>query len=120
MSKEIAGVGQDHLRNVPRQKRSQETTRIIVKAASLLFVENGYKKTTTIMIAEKAGISVGSLYQYFKNKEAISTYILENIFEDILTINEESAEINGELTLEEAIDRRMELTYQRLQFNLIF
>ena len=43
----------------------------IVQAATQVFAERGYAGATTNHIAERAGVSIGSLYQYFPNKEAI-------------------------------------------------
>ena len=111
-------IGKNHFRNVPRQKRSQITSKIIVEAASILFQKYGYEKTTTIMIAEKAGISVGTLYQYFKNKESISTYILEHICEDILETNAKKHNISHSNDIDSAVDERMDLLLERLQFTL--
>jgi AcrR family transcriptional regulator len=43
----------------------------IEQAAAELFAEHGYARTTTNKIAERAGVSVGSLYQYFPNKDSL-------------------------------------------------
>ncbi|WP_205215224.1 TetR/AcrR family transcriptional regulator [Amycolatopsis albispora] len=51
--------------------RSQETYDAIVEAAAQLFERDGYTKATTNGIAERAGVSIGSLYQYFPNKDAL-------------------------------------------------
>ena len=45
-------------------------------AATHIFVSKGYTRTTTNAIAEKAGVSVGSLYQYFPSKDAIAVELL--------------------------------------------
>lgn len=49
----------------------------ILEAAIRVLVERGYEGATTIAIAERAGISVGSLYQYFPNKESIVAALVE-------------------------------------------
>jgi AcrR family transcriptional regulator len=58
-------------RKIPRQPRSVETRARILDAARVVFAEHGYAAGTTNRIAEAAGLSVGSLYQYFPNKDAI-------------------------------------------------
>jgi AcrR family transcriptional regulator len=58
-------------RKKPRQQRSQEMVERIVTAARDMLNEQEFKGLTTNAIAQKAGLSVGSLYQYFPNKEAI-------------------------------------------------
>ena len=55
----------------PRQSRSTATFEAIVDAAAHILREGGYEALTTNRAAERAGVSVGSLYQYFPNKEAI-------------------------------------------------
>ncbi|WP_205315735.1 TetR/AcrR family transcriptional regulator [Nonomuraea lactucae] len=58
-------------RKTPRQQRSQETYDAILEAAAQLFERLGYAGATTNKIAERAGVSIGSLYQYFPNKDAL-------------------------------------------------
>ncbi|MBC8171475.1 MAG: TetR/AcrR family transcriptional regulator [Anaerolineae bacterium] len=59
------------MRKQPRQLRSQQRVDAILNAAAQLFAENGYEAVTTNAIAAKAGVAIGSLYQFFPNKEAI-------------------------------------------------
>ncbi|WP_026406284.1 TetR/AcrR family transcriptional regulator [Actinomadura rifamycini] len=58
-------------RKAPRQQRSADTRERIIQAAARVFVEHGYAAGTTNRIADEAGLSIGSLYQYFPNKDAI-------------------------------------------------
>jgi AcrR family transcriptional regulator len=58
-------------RKRPVQARSQATVDAIVDAAARVLVEDGYGHFTTNRVAARAGVSVGSLYQYFPNKEAL-------------------------------------------------
>ncbi|MBN9220854.1 MAG: TetR/AcrR family transcriptional regulator [Mesorhizobium sp.] len=58
-------------RKQPRQQRSSKVVDRILDAALILTREQGTKAPTTLAIAQHAGLSVGSLYQYFPNKEAI-------------------------------------------------
>jgi AcrR family transcriptional regulator len=59
-------------RKRPRQERSQATVDAILEGAARAFIADGYAGATTNKIAELAGISVGSLYQYFPSKDAIA------------------------------------------------
>ena len=59
------------MRRQPQQARSQERVRQILDVAEQLFLEIGYESTTTRAIAARAEVSVGSLYQFFPDKEAI-------------------------------------------------
>jgi AcrR family transcriptional regulator len=58
-------------RKIPRQARSLATVEVILDAAALLLVDEGYEQATTNRIAERAGVSIGSLYQYFPNRESV-------------------------------------------------
>ncbi|OYN94142.1 TetR family transcriptional regulator [Propionibacteriaceae bacterium ES.041] len=58
-------------RKNPRQQRSRRTRERILAAAARVFAEHGYAAGTTDRIAEQAHLSIGSLYQYFGNKDAI-------------------------------------------------
>jgi AcrR family transcriptional regulator len=64
-------------RKRPVQRRSVETVERICVAAARIFDERGYHATTTNHIAEAAGVSVGSLYQYFPNKDALLVALAE-------------------------------------------
>ena len=58
-------------RKRPRQRRSTETVARMLDAAARIYDERGYRATTTNNVAEEAGVSIGSLYQYFPNKDAL-------------------------------------------------
>lgn len=56
---------------VPQQSRSRALVARVLVAAGELFARDGYERTTTNAIAAAAGVSVGSLYQFFVDKQAI-------------------------------------------------
>jgi len=58
-------------RKAPKQARSTELVSAILEAAVQVLAKEGAQRFTTARVAEKAGVSVGSLYQYFPNKAAI-------------------------------------------------
>lgn len=66
-----------NVRREPQQARSQKLVGWILHAAAQVFADKGYAGGTTNHIAEKAGVSIGSLYQYFPNKTAILTALAE-------------------------------------------
>jgi len=69
-------------RKQPRQARSRQTLAAILTAAAQVFERRGYAGGTTDAIAERAGVSVGSLYQYFPNKDAILVALMERHVEE--------------------------------------
>jgi AcrR family transcriptional regulator len=58
-------------RKQPRQARSTELVAAVLQAAAQVLAEEGIQRFTTARVAERAGVSVGSLYQYFPNKASI-------------------------------------------------
>jgi AcrR family transcriptional regulator len=64
-------------RKRPVQQRSRETVEAILEAARQVFAAHGYAGGTTNRIAQRAGVSIGSFYQYFPNKDAIVVALME-------------------------------------------
>jgi AcrR family transcriptional regulator len=64
-------------RRRPRQQRSRAIVDSILEAGRRLLAESGESALTTNRIAERAGVSVGSLYRYFPNKEAVVAAICD-------------------------------------------
>lgn len=63
-------------RKQPKQRRALATVGIILDAAAHILETQGFEGYTTNAIAERAGISIGSCYQYFPGKEAIATALI--------------------------------------------
>jgi AcrR family transcriptional regulator len=61
----------------PRQARAKATVGAIVEAAARILAAEGWARFTTNRVAERAGVSIGSLYEYFPNKQALVDAILE-------------------------------------------
>ncbi|MEM9092559.1 MAG: TetR/AcrR family transcriptional regulator [Cyanobacteria bacterium P01_F01_bin.53] len=59
------------MRSQPRQARSQERVNQILDAAEALFIREGYEATKMRALAQAAGVPVGSIYQFFKDKPEI-------------------------------------------------
>lgn len=68
-------------RKRPAQRRSRETVEAILDGAAQVFERHGYAAGTTNRIAERAGVSVGSVYEYFPNKDAIVVALAERELE---------------------------------------
>jgi AcrR family transcriptional regulator len=64
-------------RKRPRQERSRQTVEAILAAAARILVRHGYDRTSTNRVAQAAGVSIGSLYQYFPSKEALVAALIE-------------------------------------------
>ena len=59
------------MRKEPRQERSKATVNAVVHAAARILSDHGWAGFTTNRVAEIAGVSIGSLYQYFPDKISI-------------------------------------------------
>ncbi|ORB58212.1 TetR family transcriptional regulator [Mycobacteroides saopaulense] len=69
-------------RKQPRQDRAEATRRRILDAAAHVFADFGYAAGTTNRIAERADVSIGSLYQYFPNKDSILVELMTSHTEE--------------------------------------
>lgn len=72
-------------RKTPVQARSKLTVSAILEATAQVLVSRGFDKTTTDAIAERAGVSIGTLYQYFPNKEVLIDALIKAHVEDLFT-----------------------------------
>ena len=75
------------------QERSRATVDALVEATARILVREGFDKASTNRIAEVAGVSVGSLYQYFPCKEALVAAVIERHRQEIMQV------VRGELAL---------------------
>jgi AcrR family transcriptional regulator len=64
-------MARDRMRKRPQQARSEATVEAIVEATGQVLGSHGREHTTTNRIAERAGVSIGTLYQYFPGKESL-------------------------------------------------
>ena len=88
----------------PKQKRGRQRVDAILNAASELFAEVGYESATIIEIAARADTSVGSMYQFFANKEAILFAIVERyVAAATLVFDNIPVESYPDMTMEQSI-----------------
>ncbi|MGO8998766.1 MAG: TetR/AcrR family transcriptional regulator [Polyangiaceae bacterium] len=78
-------------RKEPRQERARATVDAILSATAHVLVKEGYDRASTNRIALEAGVSVGSLYQYFPSKEALVAALIERHSIDMVSYLEERA-----------------------------
>jgi AcrR family transcriptional regulator len=73
-------------RKRPRQDRSRATVDSILQATARVLVKHGFDGLTTNLVAQTAGVSVGSLYQYFPNKSALVGALIEKHVEHMTSL----------------------------------
>jgi AcrR family transcriptional regulator len=69
-------------RNKPKQKRSRQTVERILAATAELLDEEGHDTLTTVRVAERSGVNIASLYNYFPNKQALLLALAEQFAEE--------------------------------------
>jgi len=78
------------------QQRSRTTVNALIQATARILVKEGFDRASTNRVAEVAGVSVGSLYQYFPSKEALVAAVIERHNEEIMqTVRSELADIDA-------------------------
>jgi AcrR family transcriptional regulator len=76
---------------VPGQARSKETVSVILEASARILESDGLRDFNTNAIAARAGVSIGSLYQYFPNKDTIVRALIGSFEEELQDAVQEAA-----------------------------
>lgn len=77
-------------RKQPTQERSRQTVKTILEATAQVLVLRGYEGTTTGAVVERAGVSIGTLYQYFPNKESLVAALIDGHVREVLAFVEDT------------------------------
>ncbi|XDA98429.1 TetR/AcrR family transcriptional regulator [Sulfitobacter sp. LCG007] len=101
-------------RKQPRQERSRATRAAILEAAARILEQEGRDSLTTNRIAVRAGVSIGSLYQYFPNKAAILASLLRDTRAGLLDDMRAVLRTSGGQSPEDVVDAliRAGMTHQ--------
>jgi AcrR family transcriptional regulator len=104
-------------RKLPVQARSKHTMDVIFEATIQVLLVGGVNKLTTTKVADRAGVSVGTLYQYFPNKNALLGALLElHLLEVVEAIEASSVKFRGaklDLLARELVDAYLNVKFQR-------
>jgi AcrR family transcriptional regulator len=87
------------MRKLPKQARSRLLVASIIDATAIVIAKHGLAAATTARITDEVGISIGSLYQYFDNKEDLYEAVLERIVEKLITLVEKQSLTKEPFTL---------------------
>jgi AcrR family transcriptional regulator len=102
----MAGKVSTNPRKTASQKRSRLTVDALLEATARILVREGFDKASTNRIAEVAGVSVGSLYQYFPGKEALVAALIDRHNQEVMQA------VQGELA--EAVNLPIEQAVRKL------
>ena len=81
-------------RKAPRQARSGATVDAILEATIRVLLSDGFRRLTTTRVAERAGVSVGTMYQYFPHKQALLYAVIQRYLNEVAEVVEESCRRN--------------------------
>jgi len=88
-------VPEVRVRKRPRQRRSKATVEVILRATEQCLIRYGASKLTTTLVAERAGVSIGTLYQYYPNQSSLISSLVEDyghrekrLLESVLTADD--------------------------------
>jgi len=89
-------------RKLPRQSRSKATVDALLTAAARILKRDGYDRASVNKIAALAGVSVGSLYQYFPSKEALVAAVIKRHSSQMVDVFHDGFVGLGQLPLDQA------------------
>src|SRR5215468_1704014 len=90
-------------RKTASQERSRLTVEALIEATARILVKDGYDRASTNRIAQAAGVSIGSLYQYFSSKEALVAAVIDRHTQETMELIRESLIKVAMQPVEEAI-----------------
>ncbi|KYG19804.1 TetR family transcriptional regulator [Bradyrhizobium sp. AT1] len=99
------------------QARSRATVDALLEATARILVREGFEKTSTNRIAEVAGVSVGSLYQYFPSKEALVAAVIERHNEEIMGIVRAALVEVADLPIDKAVRKLVTVAIEAHRVN---
>jgi AcrR family transcriptional regulator len=82
----MAGRPVTNPRKRASQERSRATVDALIEATARILVRDGFDRASTNRIAHEAGVSVGSLYQYYPGKEALVVAVIERHNQDLMKV----------------------------------
>lgn len=98
------------MRKRPQQQRSRQMVDTLIEATARTIARHGLDATTTPLIAETAGVSVGSLYQYFDGKEALIAALLDKLARDVTQMLNQRVVLTEQVTLQDMVRTSIRLT----------
>lgn len=105
------------MRKKPQQARSRAMVDALIEATARVIAQRGLDGTTTPAIAEAAGVSVGSLYQYFDGKDALITALLDKLVSDLARVLDIQESESQAMPLREMVRSAIGLTLAFMRSN---
>jgi len=96
-------------RKTPVQARAEVTVEAICEATIQILLSHGAERLTTTRVADRAGVSVGTLYQYYPNKQSLLYAVMEEHLDRVATVVEAACEQSRHKPLAEMIKQVVEV-----------
>lgn len=103
------------MRKKPQQQRAKVIVDTIIEATQICIAEYGINQITTPKIAEKSGVSVGSIYQYFENKEEIINELLKRKSESLGLALKQLVMVKHDITIEELVPLSIQFGFDMIR-----
>jgi AcrR family transcriptional regulator len=111
----VSSSGTGLKRRVPQGDRGERRVAEVLEAAALVIGERGYDAATMTEIAERAGASIGALYQYFPNKVAIGQALRQHYAEEMRASWASLMVGGGLLSVEQLVDGMLDLMIEFME-----
>jgi len=105
------------MRKRPQQQRSRQMVDTLIEATARTIASKGLDGTTTPLIADTAGVSVGSLYQYFEDKEALIAALLEKLARDVTQLLNQRVVLSEQSSMEDMVRSAIRVTLALMHSN---
>lgn len=105
------------MRKRPQQQRSRQMVDTLIEATARTIAHHGLDGTTTPLIAEAAGVSVGSLYQYFEDKDALIAALLDKLAHDVTQLLNRTIHPEAAMALEDMVRLSIRVTLNLMHNN---
>lgn len=102
MATDPSGLNTSGLKKTPTQPRARRTVERIIAATAALIEEQGLDALTTNRVAERANVNIASLYQYFPNKQALLSALLQQYWQDLARVLNDLLDHLGDVSVDES------------------
>ena len=102
-------------RRIPIQERGEKRVAGLLRAAAAIFAEVGFEAATMSDIAERAGASIGSLYQFFPNKDVVARAVRTQYCQELKELWASLVAVSARTTTSRLVDQFLKVTIRAIE-----
>jgi AcrR family transcriptional regulator len=102
-------------RRIPIQERGEKRVAGLLQAAAAIFAEVGFEAATMRDIAERAGASIGSLYQFFPNKDVVARAVKTQYCQELKELWASLVAVSAKTTTSRLVDQFLNVTIRAIE-----